>query len=135
MWLARSSRFSLPISLCLCGSSALLQCPARSATRSRRIHNLSPARSAFSRSDGLVPLHCSSICTDASALDEEGCLPVSKPRRQLDQKRAIVPQRFPVLVAMWNQFGSASAHSDWFGSGLVQIGSERTELVICYEQL
>jgi hypothetical protein len=48
---------------------------------------------------------------------------------------AIVPQRFPVPVAMWKPFGSASAHSDWFGSGRVQIGSERAGLVICYEQL
>jgi apolipoprotein N-acyltransferase len=48
---------------------------------------------------------------------------------------AIVPQRFPVPVAMWNPFGSASAYSDWFGPGLVQIGSERAGLLICYEQL
>jgi predicted amidohydrolase len=47
----------------------------------------------------------------------------------------IVPQRFPVPVAMWNPFGSASAQSDWFGSGLVRIRSERAGIVVCYEQL
>jgi hypothetical protein len=48
---------------------------------------------------------------------------------------AIVPQRVPVPVAMWNPFRSASAQSDWFGSGLVLIGSERAGIVVCYEQL
>jgi hypothetical protein len=48
---------------------------------------------------------------------------------------AIVPQRVPVPIAMWNPFGSASARTDWLGSGAVQIGSERAGIVVCYEQL
>jgi hypothetical protein len=48
---------------------------------------------------------------------------------------AIVPQRVPVPIAMWNPFRSASARSDWLGSGAVQIGSERAGIVVCYEQL
>jgi hypothetical protein len=48
---------------------------------------------------------------------------------------AIVPQRVPVPIAMWNPFRSSSARSDWLGSGAVQIGSERAGIVVCYEQL
>jgi hypothetical protein len=48
---------------------------------------------------------------------------------------AIVPQRIPVPIGMWNPFRSASAQADWFGSGLVRIGSERAGMVVCYEQL
>jgi hypothetical protein len=48
---------------------------------------------------------------------------------------AIVPQRVPVPIAMWNPFRSASAQSDWFGSGLVRIRSECAGMVVCYEQL
>jgi apolipoprotein N-acyltransferase len=36
---------------------------------------------------------------------------------------------------MWNPFRRDSAHSDWFGSGTVQIGNERAGIIICYEQL
>ena len=48
---------------------------------------------------------------------------------------AVVPQRVPVPIAMWNPFRPDSAYSDWFGSGTVQIGSERAGIVVCYEQL
>jgi apolipoprotein N-acyltransferase len=48
---------------------------------------------------------------------------------------AIVPQRVPVPIAMWNPFRADSARSDWLGSGTVQIRSERAGIVVCYEQL
>src|SRR5262249_10322213 len=48
---------------------------------------------------------------------------------------AIVPQRIPVPIAMWNPLRSASAQSDWFGSGTVQVASERVGIIVCYEQL
>jgi len=48
---------------------------------------------------------------------------------------AIVPQRVPVPIAMWNPFRRDSARPDWFGPGAVQIGSERAGIIICYEQL
>jgi hypothetical protein len=48
---------------------------------------------------------------------------------------AIVPQRVPVPIAMWNPFRSASARPDWLGSGTVQIGSETAGIIVCYEQL
>jgi hypothetical protein len=48
---------------------------------------------------------------------------------------AIVPQRVPVPIAMWNPFRSTGAQSNWFGSGLVRIGRERAGIVVCYEQL
>jgi hypothetical protein len=48
---------------------------------------------------------------------------------------AIVPQRIPVPIAMWNPFRSSSAQPDWFGSATVQIGRERAGIVVCYEQL
>jgi predicted amidohydrolase len=48
---------------------------------------------------------------------------------------ATVPQRVPVPIAMWNPFSPDSAHSEWFGSGTVRIGSERAGIVVCYEQL
>lgn len=47
----------------------------------------------------------------------------------------MVPQRVPVPIAMWNPFRRDSAHSDWFGSGMVQIGNERAGMVVCYEEL
>lgn len=48
---------------------------------------------------------------------------------------AVVPQRVPVPIAMWNPLRSGSAQSNWFGSGVVQIGRERAGMVVCYEQL
>jgi predicted amidohydrolase len=48
---------------------------------------------------------------------------------------AVVPQRVPVPIAMWNPFRSATAQSDWFGSGIVQIAGERAGMLVCYEQL
>jgi apolipoprotein N-acyltransferase len=48
---------------------------------------------------------------------------------------AIVPQRIPVPIAMWNPFRSSSAKPDWFGSATVQIGGKRAGIVVCYEQL
>ena len=48
---------------------------------------------------------------------------------------AIVAQRIPVPIAMWNPFRFASARSDLFGSGVVLINKERAGIVVCYEQL
>jgi apolipoprotein N-acyltransferase len=48
---------------------------------------------------------------------------------------AIVPQRIPVPIAMWNPFRPDSARLNIFRPGLVRIGNERAGIVICYEQL
>jgi hypothetical protein len=48
---------------------------------------------------------------------------------------AIVLQRVPVPIAMWNPFRPDSAQLNIFRPGLVRIGNERAGIVICYEQL
>jgi hypothetical protein len=48
---------------------------------------------------------------------------------------AVVSQRVPVPIAMWNPFRSASVQSDWLASGVIPIGRERAGMVVCYEQL
>jgi apolipoprotein N-acyltransferase len=48
---------------------------------------------------------------------------------------AVVLQRIPVPIAMWNPFRPDNAQLSFFGPSLVQIGNERAGIVICYEQL
>lgn len=48
---------------------------------------------------------------------------------------AVVSQRIPVPIAMWNPFRRDTARMNLSGAGLVQIGKERVGIVICYEQL
>jgi apolipoprotein N-acyltransferase len=48
---------------------------------------------------------------------------------------AVVQQRIPVPIAMWNPFRRDTARMNLSGTGLVQIGKERVGIVICYEQL
>jgi len=48
---------------------------------------------------------------------------------------AIVPQRIPVPIAMWNPFRRDSAQLNLSVPNLVRIGVERAGIVICYEQL
>ena len=48
---------------------------------------------------------------------------------------AIVRQRIPVPIAMWNPFRPGSAQLSLSRSGLVRVEHERAGIVICYEQL
>ena len=48
---------------------------------------------------------------------------------------AVVQQRIPVPMAMWNPFRRDTARMDLFGAGVVQIGTARVGILICYEQL
>src|SRR5262249_37516759 len=48
---------------------------------------------------------------------------------------AIVPQRIPVPIAMWNPFRPDSAELRLFRPGLIQIENERAGIIICYEEL
>jgi apolipoprotein N-acyltransferase len=48
---------------------------------------------------------------------------------------AVVRQRIPVPIAMWNPFRRDTARMNLSGAGLVQIDKERVGIVICYEQL
>jgi predicted amidohydrolase len=48
---------------------------------------------------------------------------------------AVVRQRIPVPIAMWNPFRRDTTRMNLSGTGLVQIGKERVGIVICYEQL
>jgi hypothetical protein len=48
---------------------------------------------------------------------------------------AVVRQRIPVPIAMWNPFRRDTARMNLSGAGLVQVGTERVGIVICYEQL
>jgi apolipoprotein N-acyltransferase len=48
---------------------------------------------------------------------------------------AVVRQRIPVPIAMWNPFRRDTARMNLSGAGLVLVGAERVGIVICYEQL
>jgi hypothetical protein len=48
---------------------------------------------------------------------------------------AIVTQRIPVPIAMWNPFRRDTAQLNLSGPGLIQIENERAGIAICYEQL
>jgi len=48
---------------------------------------------------------------------------------------AVVGQRIPVPIAMWNPFRRNSARLNLAGAGLVQLRKERVGVLICYEQL
>jgi predicted amidohydrolase len=48
---------------------------------------------------------------------------------------AVVRQRVPVPIAMWNPFRQDTALMNLSGAGLVQVGKERVGVIICYEQL